>query len=99
MIETVVKNMYTKSYNFETYTLISASFRISVFVINAIVLIYYYQMARFFIEVIQTDQKKARKFKLGMRFVISIIIITICQENLYVPILTLDIELNDKVTL
>ena len=70
----------------KVWSRISFIFRITVFVINAIILIYYYQMAQFFIELIQEDQKKARKFKCAMWFVISIQIITIFMENLCVPL-------------
>lgn len=61
-------------------------FRITLFIINTVVLVYYYQMAPFFIPVIQEDEKEARKFKCAMWVVIGILTVTICQENVLLPV-------------
>ena len=73
----------------KTYTGISVIFRILVFIINAFIIKYYYNMAQFFIVIIQDDSKKAKKFMRVMWLVIGVIIFTIGQENIYLPTYTI----------
>lgn len=84
----------------DDFSAASFVFRVLLFFINAVVIIYYYQMVPFFIELIQEDQKEAKKFKLSIWLLIIIITFTICLENLLFPIwsflrYTLDVNVTD----
>ena len=67
------------------YIVISGIFRLLVFTINAVILIYYYRLADFFIMILQENRKEVLKFKCAMWFVIIVIVITISLENIYLP--------------
>ena len=61
-------------------------FMLLVFVINAVTLSYYQNMAKYFINLMQDDERKRSKFKGVVYLVLAIIYISNTIENLVIPI-------------
>jgi len=68
------------------WAIVEQIFQITLFVLNALSLTYYYKMAIYFLDLLQEDESQNRKFKLWMWFVLTFIIIANIGDSLYVPL-------------